>query len=74
MATISIKDLPESVDLDRQAMLAISGGARVRGRSAPVARSLVRSTRIIDYPAGFGSSLRRPAATAGKPPGRNQPA
>lgn len=32
MSTIVIKDLPESVDLDRQAMLVIAGGARGSGR------------------------------------------
>ena len=29
MGTLVIKDLPESVDLDRQAMAAITGGARI---------------------------------------------
>lgn len=29
MSTLVIKDLPESVELDRQAMAAITGGARV---------------------------------------------
>jgi hypothetical protein len=33
MATIVIKDLPENFDLDREAMQAITGGARLRGRS-----------------------------------------
>jgi hypothetical protein len=37
MAIIVIKDLPDSFELDRQAMLAISGGARSRGQ-APVTR------------------------------------
>lgn len=42
MATIVIKDLPENMDLDRQAMLAITGGARLRGRPAATARMPVR--------------------------------
>lgn len=58
MATIVIKDLTESIDLDRQAMQAITGGARVRGRSAPVGSTIVRSERIIKYPACFGASPR----------------
>lgn len=62
MSIVTIEDLPESVDLDRQAMLAISGGARTRGRPALPGRTLFRSARIVDrivdYPAGF----------AGKPP------
>lgn len=33
MATIVIKDLPENVDLDREAMRAVVGGARLRGAS-----------------------------------------
>ncbi|NMG53996.1 hypothetical protein [Aromatoleum aromaticum] len=32
MATIVIKDLPENTALDREAMRAISGGARLGGR------------------------------------------
>lgn len=49
MAIIVIKDLPESVDLDRQAMLAITGGARTRGRPTFLGRTIFRSTRIINY-------------------------
>jgi hypothetical protein len=57
MASIVIKDLSESIDLDRQAMTAITGGARVRGRT------ILRSTRIIQYPPGFD---RTPTADAGQ--------
>jgi hypothetical protein len=46
MATIVIKDLPENMDLDREAMLAITGGARLGGRSAGRAR------RVASPPAG----------------------
>lgn len=58
MATIVIKDLAESVDLDRQAMTAITGGARTRGRQpfpgqAISGQTILRSNRIINYPAGF---------------------
>ena len=61
MATIVIKDLPENVDLDRQAMQAITGGARLQGRSPALARGSIRSLEISGDP---GS--RRPGPTAGK--------
>jgi hypothetical protein len=38
MTTLVIDDLPESIELDRQAMAAITGGARVRGHWAVSAR------------------------------------
>lgn len=56
MATIVIKDLQESVDLDRQAMTAITGGARNRARQPLPAQSILRSTRIVNYPPGFPRS------------------
>ncbi|TGN94287.1 hypothetical protein [Burkholderia sp. USMB20] len=37
MGVLVINDLPESVDLDRQAMAAISGGARVRAHQTMLA-------------------------------------
>lgn len=52
MAKIVIKDLTESVDLDRQAMLAISGGART-SRQGFSTQAIARSTRILNYPPGF---------------------
>ena len=64
MANIVIKDLTESVDLDRKAMIAISGGARTPGRQAFPAQTASRDNRIVDYPAGFA---RRPLG------GRNTP-
>lgn len=45
MATIVIRDLPESVDLDREAMRTITGGARLRGQPG-AARALARSRRF----------------------------
>lgn len=50
MATIIIKDLPESATLDHQAMVAIVGGARTRARQSFPTRQLTRSARIVDYP------------------------
>ncbi len=73
MATIAIKDLPEGVDLDRQAMLAITGGARFAQRQNFPAGALtgslagLRSARIINYPGGFpGQAV---ASAGGQSPG-----
>lgn len=67
MTTIAIRDLPESFDLDRRAMLAIIGGSRYRG--GPASPALRRGSRIIDYPpglAGLAVSLADPRPAAGK--------
>lgn len=61
MATIDIKDLQESVDLDRQAMRTITGGARLSGRPM---RPASAPARIVDYPRGFAG---RNVAEAQKP-------
>ena len=53
MALIDIKDLPQSVELDRAAMLAVVGGARAGARPTDLAGATFRSTRIVDYPPGF---------------------
>lgn len=65
MSTISIKDLPDSVALDRQAMQAITGGAR-SGLSANFSgRTQPGSERVVVYPPGFpASSVAKP----GQPP------
>lgn len=68
MAKIAIKDLPESVDLDREAMLAITGGARIRGRQAFPGPSIVRSKRIVSFPGGFATS--RPTEGKGRKPAK----
>jgi hypothetical protein len=53
MTTIVIKDLPENIELDRQAMVAISGGAR-NG-----AHSVLRSTRVDSN--HTGSTVKLPS-------------
>ena len=60
MTIIVIKDLAESVDLDREAMVAITGGARTRGRQPMSGSAIFRSARIVNYPTGFTS---KPLAT-----------
>jgi hypothetical protein len=52
MSKITIKDLADSVELDREAMSSISGGARTRGRQSSFDPAIFRSTRIVDYPPG----------------------
>lgn len=53
MASIVIKDLTENVELDRKAMVAISGGARTPGRQAALEHRAFRNTRVFEYPSGF---------------------
>ncbi len=57
MTIIVIKDLPESVDLDRQAMAAIAGGARTGSRQIFAGGTIFRSTRIVNYPARVSGTL-----------------
>ncbi|RYF14801.1 MAG: hypothetical protein EOO30_16925 [Comamonadaceae bacterium] len=54
MARINVKDLPQSVALDREAMQAIVGGARTGMRPLEVPGATTRGGRIVDYPPGFG--------------------
>ena len=54
MALINVKDLAQSVELDRKAMLAIVGGARAGARQIGFVGATIRSGRIVDYPPGFG--------------------
>lgn len=57
MATIVIRDLPENTALDREAMRAISGGARLGGRPAG-ARAMPRT---VFRPAAAQQAPRRAA-------------
>lgn len=66
MATIVIKDLPDNIELDREAMTAITGGSRTRGRPGLSGQTILRSTRIVSYPPG----LARKALTAKKAPAK----
>ena len=63
MSIIVIKDLPESVDLDRKAMVEIMGGARTRGRQTFIGSTIFRSARIVNYPTGFNP---KPLANANR--------
>jgi len=70
MALITIKDLPQNDELDRQAMRSIAGGGRSGIASVPIHQAKPGSSRIVDYPPGIGRNghgsvrvrAQRPAA------------
>ena len=53
MALITLRDLPQGIELDRTAMHAITGGARARGRQPYADATTQPPLRIVDYPPGF---------------------
>jgi hypothetical protein len=67
MALVKIKDLPQSDDLDREAMRSIVGGGLSGARPVQIDQAKAGSGRIVDYPPGFGrqgpipAGLKRPA-------------
>ncbi|KVC69629.1 hypothetical protein WJ47_14370 [Burkholderia ubonensis] len=68
MGVLVINDLPESVDLDRQAMAAITGGAMVRAHQTMLAP---RTFPFLHTDAQDAASTRAPAADAA--PSRARP-
>jgi len=65
MASIVIKDLTENTELDRQAMLAIAGGSRMRSGGGVAARPAVRRLRLYDIAAGSAAKPAAPRPTPG---------
>ncbi|MBQ5965062.1 hypothetical protein [Massilia sp. ZL223] len=65
MASIVIKDLTESTELDRKAMLAIAGGSRMRAGGGVLVRPAARRVRLYDISAGSAAQ-----AAATRPPSR----
>lgn len=68
MAVIVIRDLPDSVDLDREAMTAILGGSRFAGGSGRTWHGLRHHARarLASWPEGWPENphvtpLERPA-------------
>jgi len=61
MALITIQDLPQSDDLDREAMRSITGGERIDMRPARIDQAEAGGGRIVDYPPGFGRQGPLPA-------------
>lgn len=61
MSKLVIHDLAESIELDRAAMTAIVGGARIAGRLFGVtAQTVSASARVVEYPPGFPATARQP--------------
>jgi hypothetical protein len=61
MTLITIKDLPQSDDLDREAMRSIVGGGPTGARAVRIDQAEAGSGRIVDYPPGFGRQGPIPA-------------
>ena len=68
MALITIKDLPQSDALDREAMRSILGGGLSGARALQIDQGRAGSGRIVDYPPGFHLQGPRPAGLK-RPPG-----
>lgn len=64
MAKLLIKDLTDSVELDREAMAAIVGGARIGARLTSAAPLVPVSARVVEYPPGFPAAHRTIAKVA----------
>ncbi|RKF51128.1 hypothetical protein [Paraburkholderia fungorum] len=73
MAKLVIKDLTESVELDRQAMAAIVGGARIGARSSIALQVVPAPTRVVDYPPGFPAARQTISDASGAPVPLNSP-
>ena len=61
MALITIEDLPQSDELDREAMRSIVGGGLTGARPVQIDHYMAVSGRIVDYPPGFGRQGTVPA-------------
>ncbi len=57
MSILRIKDLTESIALDRQAMLAITGGSRRSGYISPLQQQALPALSLAGYPASPGRLL-----------------
>jgi len=70
MARITIDDLPQSDDLDREAMQSILGGGLSRVPPRQIDEVGAGSGPIVDYPPGFGG----PKPAGSRPAGPKRPA
>jgi len=69
MARLLINDLTDSVELDREAMTAIVGGARIGTRLTRAAPLVPVAARVVEYPPGFPAAhqaIGKVAATRDK--------
>lgn len=53
MALITIKDLAQSDDLDREAMRSVVGGGLTGPQPLQIDQGKAGNARIVDYPPGF---------------------
>jgi len=60
MALITIKDLAQSDDLDREAMRSVVGGGLTGPQPLQIDQVKAGSARIVDWPPGFCSQGRGP--------------
>ena len=58
MAKLLINDLTDSLELDRDAMAAILGGARIGARLTSATPLAPACARIVEYPPGFPAAHR----------------
>jgi hypothetical protein len=65
MAQITIKDLPQSDALDREAMRSIVGGGPIGVPPTRVDQAKLGKVRIVDYPPGFGRQSTVPEKSEG---------
>ena len=73
MAKLVIKDLTDSVELDREAMAAIVGGARIGARASVAVQVVPGSARVVDYPPGFPAAHQTIADVAAATVALNSP-
>ncbi|ACD18376.1 hypothetical protein [Paraburkholderia phytofirmans] len=64
MTRLIIRDLTDSVELDRQAMTAIVGGARIGARLNAAVPLVPASARVVEYPPGFPAAHQTIAKAA----------
>ena len=71
MALITINDLPQSDELDREAMRSVVGGGGIVARPDQIDETGANGGRIVDYPPGFSRQGPLPTGLgAGLKPGR----
>ncbi|MFM0155317.1 hypothetical protein [Paraburkholderia sediminicola] len=73
MTKLVIKDLTDSVELDREAMAAIVGGARIGARASVAVQVVPGSARVVDYPPGFPAAHQTIADVAAATLARSSP-
>ncbi|HEX7933533.1 MAG TPA: hypothetical protein VF573_10745 [Paraburkholderia sp.] len=64
MAKLLIRDLTDSIELDREAMAAIVGGARIGARLSSAAPLVPASARVVEFPPGFPAAHQTIAKVA----------